>query len=842
MGPLKNDSNVNVNRFEKDKSQSTNTSQLQKKSGPLERTWNQQDKSATLSSQLEKMNIPLATQENSKAFTGTKKSEDDLKGLTPFNNEKIKVTVKEKDVALEDQKEIEKNLTSLGIKDVAAREKIKELCLQQPTLPATLEACVSAKSTWKPGEVSYHPRTIDVQKTQTEKFIIDKNGQIYISVQKAKLLGSGASKKVNEAIHLNTGNEIARLRIQLDEKTSPEIKKEMQVYDDLKDLPHVMPKPHGGLEITRKSGEGEKRVMFQEKMTEAFDVFFNPPPHEEYPSFDKKLPVLEQVAIGLSEMHKKGYVHSDVKLENVLIDKKGDAYITDFGKTVKKGEEVTEGTLDYLSPEALTALTAKAKNKELKTHANSTQDSYALGLCVLRSVDMDYEPKVINSPRTQKLTRDKDPLTHIDELMKEIAFANSQDPQLKLLEIAKGLLEIDPTKRMSCTEAAKQLSDLESTSVNQKAIEILTEEQRLDDNMDRLGITNEVARKKIRERCEISPSFSNTIKEAARQKVTNWKPGEVTYSARMRNPRTENLTTSTERFIIDKNGETYITMHNERPLGSGTSKKVRNAIQLDTGDAVALIRVRIDDEKLKELDTETQMHEVFKGLPYVMPGTTGRTDVSRKPERGEKALMFQEKMTDAYEAFFALRGKALPFNKKMQIIQQISVGLSGIHEKGYVHSDFKLENVLLDKNGIPYVADFGRMVKTGEEVSLGTRVYMAPEALEEAKFIYRKRYQEAEQEIPESLQGMDPVEKTFAHPNQDSYSLGLCLLQAADNAFELGKRDPHAYVTEKLSTTSPEDPKLQFLQIAEALLRNQPSERMSCEEAAIALKNALQTG
>jgi WD40 repeat protein/DNA-binding SARP family transcriptional activator/energy-coupling factor transporter ATP-binding protein EcfA2 len=57
---------------------------------------------------------------------------------------------------------------------------------------------------------------------------------------------------------------------------------------------------------------------------------------------EKRLGVLERVAEALDAAHAAGVVHGDVKLENVLFDESGNAYLTDFG--IATGPEATRAS------------------------------------------------------------------------------------------------------------------------------------------------------------------------------------------------------------------------------------------------------------------------------------------------------------------------------------------------------------------------------------------------------------------------------------------------------------------------------------------------------------------
>jgi len=74
----------------------------------------------------------------------------------------------------------------------------------------------------------------------------------------------------------------------------------------------------------------------------------------------------------------------------------------------------------------------------------------------------------------------------------------------------------------------------------------------------------------------------------------------------------------------------------------------------------------------------------------------------------------------------------LPYTVTADIVAKVADALNRTHLKGLVHRDIKPQNILLDKNGEPFLADFG-MCATEEEqlreghATLGTFAYMSPE-------------------------------------------------------------------------------------------------------------------
>lgn len=70
-------------------------------------------------------------------------------------------------------------------------------------------------------------------------------------------------------------------------------------------------------------------------------------------NFEDALYIFEQVAQGLGEMHAAGFVHADMKPNNIIVDDKRRAKVIDLGQSCKVGtvKQRIQGTPDYIAPE-----------------------------------------------------------------------------------------------------------------------------------------------------------------------------------------------------------------------------------------------------------------------------------------------------------------------------------------------------------------------------------------------------------------------------------------------------------------------------------------------------------
>jgi serine/threonine protein kinase len=96
--------------------------------------------------------------------------------------------------------------------------------------------------------------------------------------------------------------------------------------------------------------------------------------------------MFRKIVEGVVEIHKRGIVHADLKLENIVVDENNDPYIIDFDLAVDMGvEERGRGSLNYTSPEVLDAMYTHKKvlfDKKI--------DTYSLGVILYAMITQGF--------------------------------------------------------------------------------------------------------------------------------------------------------------------------------------------------------------------------------------------------------------------------------------------------------------------------------------------------------------------------------------------------------------------------------------------------------------------
>jgi serine/threonine-protein kinase len=146
---------------------------------------------------------------------------------------------------------------------------------------------------------------------------------------------------------------------------------------------------------------------------------------------DKALETARKLCAGLAAAHERGVIHRDLKPQNIMMNKRGEVVIMDFGLAAiadqLSGDEVRNGTPAYMAPEQLKGAEVTAKS-----------DIYSLGLVL-------YEIFTGKKPFDAKNVRQLLEMEESVHLPSMTTTAADIDPQVE--KAIRRCLEPDPVKR-----------------------------------------------------------------------------------------------------------------------------------------------------------------------------------------------------------------------------------------------------------------------------------------------------------------------------------------------------------------------------------------------------------
>ena len=168
----------------------------------------------------------------------------------------------------------------------------------------------------------------------------------------------------------------------------------------------------------------------------------------------------------------------------------------------------------------------------------------------------------------------------------------------------------------------------------------------------------------------------------------------------------------------------------EKLLGVGGMAVVFKATDLKENHyaAIKLLKKEIseDEEALKRFDTESRAVSMLSH-----PNIVGIYSVSTENELKYLVMEYVEGIT--LRTYMDKKGP-LPAEEVISFSEQILAALNHAHSKGIVHRDIKPQNILLLKDGIVKVTDFGIAEIPGDEPekaedikAVGTVYYISPE-------------------------------------------------------------------------------------------------------------------
>lgn len=161
-------------------------------------------------------------------------------------------------------------------------------------------------------------------------------------------------------------------------------------------------------------------------------------------TFEDACWIFEQVADALAYMNTKGFVHADMKPNNIIINEKKDAYIIDLGQSCVSGtiKQRIQGTPDYIAPEQVhrRAITPKT-------------DTYNLGAAMYWILTRHKVPNAL--PKEDSLVSRID--DHLIEKPRATIEINPRVPQM-LDQIVMECVERNPDDRPDLRTVADRVN------------------------------------------------------------------------------------------------------------------------------------------------------------------------------------------------------------------------------------------------------------------------------------------------------------------------------------------------------------------------------------------------
>ena len=219
--------------------------------------------------------------------------------------------------------------------------------------------------------------------------------------------------------------------------------------------------------------------------------------------------------------------------------------------------------------------------------------------------------------------------------------------------------------------------------------------------------------------------------------------------------------------------------HIEAVLGEGGMGMVYRAVDRELSRTVALKVIR------PELASRPDILDRFK-REILLASQVTHKNVVRIHDLGESGDLRFISMSfiegESLRSLLDREGVMTP-DRGVPIVRQVALALQAAHDAGIVHRDLKPHNVLIDRDGQPYVGDFGisrsmdsqgTMTETG--AILGTVDYMSPE--------------QARGDVPDH--------------RSDIYSLGIMMFEMFTGALPFRAANPLSVMVKRVHEDAPQ--------------------------------------
>ncbi|KAK3027637.1 hypothetical protein RJ639_040244 [Escallonia herrerae] len=181
--------------------------------------------------------------------------------------------------------------------------------------------------------------------------------------------------------------------------------------------------------------------------------------------------------------------------------------------------------------------------------------------------------------------------------------------------------------------------------------------------------------------------------------------------------------------LVPKSADSYDKLSK---VGQGTYSNVYKARDRDTGKIVALKKVRFDTSEPESVKFMAREIVILQKLDH--PNIIKLEGLATSRMQYSLYLVFDFMQSDLTRVISCSEGRLTEPQVKCYM-QQLLSGLQHCHERGILHRDIKGSNLLMDRNGMLKIADFGlaNFYQPKQKRPLTSRVvtlwYRAPELL-----------------------------------------------------------------------------------------------------------------
>jgi len=277
--------------------------------------------------------------------------------------------------------------------------------------PADTRFCGNCAAPLHPFEEESAPPTKTLQTTPVEL----KTGTIFARrFEVIEELGKGGMGKVYKVLDKEVNEKIAlkllKTEIATDEKTIERFRNELKFARKI-GHPNVC-------RMYDLNREGETHYITME-LVSGEDLKSTITRIGQFP-VGKAVSIAKQVCDGLSEAHRLGVVHRDLKPQNIMLDKEGNARIMDFGiaRSLKAkgltGAGVMIGTPEYMSPEQVDVRDVDQRSDiyslgvilyEMVTGRLPFEGETSIAIAMKHKSEAPRNPKELNSQIPEDLSR-----------------------------------------------------------------------------------------------------------------------------------------------------------------------------------------------------------------------------------------------------------------------------------------------------------------------------------------------------------------------------------------------------------------------------------------------------